>query len=76
MRRRSKLKKACFDEFATNDNSAEDASTMKIENGANPEYYALIKVSGLEDVENLPDDDCMIEGLDKISEEMVRRICV
>ena len=60
----------------TNDNSAEYASKMTLEHGANPEYYALIKVSGLEDVENLPDDDGMIEGLDNVSEKMVRRICV
>ena len=46
----------------------EFASKMKGENGVNPEYYALIKVSDLEEVESLPDDYFMIEGLDKVSE--------
>jgi outer membrane lipoprotein-sorting protein len=62
------LKKAFFEGFITNADGAEYASKVKIENGVNPEYYALIKISDLQEAESLPDYYFMIEGLDKINE--------
>jgi hypothetical protein len=62
------LKKASFAEFITNAEGAEYASKIKYENGINPEYYALIKVSDMEEVDSLPGYYFMIEGLDKIHE--------
>lgn len=60
------LKRAFFGEFVTNSEGAEYASKIKVENGVNPEYYALIKMSNLKEVKDLPDYYFMVEGLDKI----------
>jgi hypothetical protein len=62
------LKKAFFEGFITNADGAEYASKVKIENGVNPEYYALMKVTDLQEAESLPDYYFMVEGLDKINE--------
>jgi outer membrane lipoprotein-sorting protein len=61
------LKKASYEEFVTNSGGGAYASKIKVENGVNPQYYAILTVSDLTEVPSLPDSYFLVEGLDKVN---------